>query len=122
MPVSFGTDDLDRLVATFDAKVVGMDSRTSLVVRKAAFDVERYAKQGAAVDTGFMRSSIHTVIQTNNWRTYGAEVIAEAFYSFFVEHGTTRMAPQPFMGPALDRVEPGFMAALEALADPLDPR
>jgi HK97 gp10 family phage protein len=119
MPVSFGTNDLDQLTATFEAKQAGMDSRTSLVVRKAAFDVERYAKQNAAVDTGFMRSSIHTVIQTNNWRTYGAEVIAEAAYSYFVEAGTSRMAPQPFMGPALDRVEPGFVAALEAIADPL---
>jgi len=31
------------------------------VVEKTAFDVERFAKQNAAVDTGAMRNSIHVV-------------------------------------------------------------
>jgi HK97 gp10 family phage protein len=116
------TNDLGQLIATLTNKAEGMDTRTAMVVRKAAFDVERFAKQNAPVDTGFMRSSIVTHITTNNWRVYAAEVIAEAEYAWWVEHGTTRMAPQPFMQPALDRVEPGFVAALQQLADPLDPK
>ena len=115
-------DDLHQLVATLGKKTEGMDSRTAQVVRKAAFDVERFAKTYAPVDTGFLKNSIHTVIQTNNWRVYAAEVIAEAEYADFVEHGTSRMAPQPFMAPALARVEPGFLAVLELLANPLDTR
>jgi hypothetical protein len=116
-------DDLNRLVATFERNGAAMDSRTSLVVRKAAFDVERYAKGYAAVDTGFMKNSIHTVININNWRIYRADVVAGAFYSSFKSRvrRTSRMAPQPFMQPAADRVAPGFTAAM-ASSRPLDPR
>lgn len=120
--VSFRNEELGQLVATFTDKTNGMDSRTSLIVRKAAFDVERGAKLRAAVDTGFMRSSIHTEIQQNDWRVYAAEVKVDAEYAWFVENGTSRMAPQPFMGPAYDAVLPGFLAALELIADPLDTR
>jgi HK97 gp10 family phage protein len=112
-------DELGRLSVDLGKKADGMDSKTSMVVRKAAFDVERYAKQYAAVDTGFMRGAIHTEFIVANSRMYGADVISEADYSIFIEAGTSRMAPQPFMGPAGDRVEPGFVAALEAIADPL---
>ena len=114
-------DGLNQLVATLASKADGMDSLTSLVVRKAAFDVERIAKTLVPVDTGFLKNSIHTEIQTNNFRTYGAEVIAGAEYASFVEYGTSRMSPQPYMQPALDRVSPGFLAALEAIANPLGP-
>jgi len=114
-------NELNQLVATLADKTNGMDSRTSLVVRKAAFDVERIAKTLAPVDTGFLKNSIHTVIQASNFRTYGAEVIADASYASYVEYGTSRMAPQPFMQPALDRVSPGFVAAMTAIANPLVP-
>lgn len=117
--LSVRDDELGRLAVSLDRHVVGMDSKTSLIVRKAAFDVERYAKQGAPVDTGYLRSSIHTELIVNNWRMYGADVISEAEYSRFQEGGTSRMPPHPYMGPAADRVEPGFVAALAAIADPL---
>lgn len=115
MAVSLEFDDLDRLVASLSSHTAGMESRLALVVRKAAFDVERIAKTLAPVDTGFLKNSIHTEIVANNWRVYAADVIADAHYAGFVEYGTSRMAPQPYMGPALDRVAPGFEAALEAL-------
>jgi len=115
-------DDLHQLVATLTKKTEGLDSRTAQVVRKAAFDVERFAKTYAPVDTGFLRSSIHTEIQVNKLRMYSAAVVAGAEYASFVESGTSRMSPQPFLQPALDRVAPGFLAVLELLANPLDPR
>lgn len=119
-------DDLNQLVATLDGRTASMDSRTSLIVRKAAFDVERIAKLLVPVDTGFLKNSIHTMVQTNSFHTFGgaivAEVVAGAEYAGFVEHGTSRMAPQPYMQPALDRVSPGFLAALTAIGNPLDLR
>lgn len=120
--VTVRLNELEQLVATFERNGAAMDSRAALVVRKAAFDVERYAKQGAPVRTGFLKNSIHTVIVTDNWRVYRADIIAGASYASFVEHGTTRQAPHPYMQPAADRVAPGFTAALTAIANPLDPR
>lgn len=115
-------DEVGRLIATLEHREQGMDHEAAMVVRKAAFDVERFAKANVPVDTGFLRSSIHTELLVNKLRMYGADVIADAEYASFVEHGTSRMAPQPYMGPAADRVEPGFLAALAAIADPLRDR
>lgn len=120
--VTVNVNELNQLVATLTDKTEGMDSRSSMVVRKAAFDVERYAKQVVPVRTGFLKNSIHTVIKENRLRIYSAEVVADAFYASFVENGTSRMAPQPYMQPALDRVMPAFLAAMALIANPLGSR
>lgn len=107
------------------------------IIVKTSFDVEAHAKQGAAVDTGYMRSSIYTV--TSEGSGYGqgvtggkpgatllpevdapenattAYVAVGAEYAAYVELGTVHQAAQPFMVPAADAVRPGFVAAWHAL-------
>lgn len=83
----------------------------SQVVRKTAFDVEAQAKLRAPVDTGFLRNSIHTE-QESELR---ASVNVGAEYGLFVEYGTSRMAAQPFLNPAVESVRPAFEAAVTAL-------
>lgn len=39
----------------------------------------------------------------------------QAFVARFLEHGTVKMAPQPFVGPAADAVLPEYERALRAL-------
>lgn len=96
-------------------------AKGSQVVRRSTLAGEAIAKQLAAVDTGFMKSVV-----THEFRGDGrsgemeGEWGDEADYAPFVEGGTSRMAPQPFIGPSLDAVAPGFLAATEAIADPLD--
>lgn len=119
--LSIDTDQLNRLVADLGRKADGMDSRTSMIVRKAAFDIEAQAKEFAPVRTGFLKGSIVTRFSGQRLRLYSAQIVAEANYSTFVEFGTSRMAPRAFMGPALDRVMPGFIAALATAIDPLGP-
>ena len=86
--------------------------RASAVVRKVAFDTEADAKALAPVDTGNLRNSITTAV-TGDGLT--AAVVATASYAPFVELGTSRMAPQPFMGPATDRNTPLFHEAMSQL-------
>lgn len=86
--------------------------RASAVVRKVAFDTEADAKVLAPVDTGNLRNSITTAV-TGDGLT--AAVVATASYAPFVELGTSRMAPQPFMGPATDRNAPKFREAMAQL-------
>ena len=89
-----------------------LEERASAAVHKAALDTMRDAKILAPVDTGNLRNSI-----TTRFSPLRAEVVATADYAVFVELGTTRMAEQPFMRPAAARRAPGFIKAIEQLAD-----
>ena len=88
--------------------------RASAVVRKVAFDTQADAQRLAPVDTGNLRNSVTTAVQGDGLR---AAVVATASYSRWVEEGTSRMAPQPFMGPATDRNAPAFREAMQRLGE-----
>ena len=90
------------------------------LVRSSGFAIQQWGQAFAPVDTGFLRGSITTEFTGGVMAGFFAtEVGPEAEYAPFVEYGTERMAPFAFMGPALDRVSPSFVLALEAMADPL---
>lgn len=84
--------------------------KARLAVQKAAADIERIAKLKAPVDTGTLRNSIGSDI-----RGLTAEIGPTIRYAPFVEYGTARMKPRPFLGPATTVVEPKFEAAIAAL-------
>jgi HK97 gp10 family phage protein len=103
-------------------------ARAAAAVKKTAFDIEADAKALAPVASmetsgyigGNLRNSISTDI-TGDGR-YGvieAEIGPTAEYGWFVENGTSRMAPQPYMRPAFERREPGLAAALNRLGEDL---
>jgi HK97 gp10 family phage protein len=87
-------------------------------VRKATFETEAGGKVRAAVDTGFMRNSITSDFVGSNADVAVGTTGPDAEYAPFVEHGTSKQPPHPFMGPAADEVEPMFYAALENI-DPM---
>lgn len=91
------------------------------IIEAIAFEIEREAKQLVPVDTGTLRSSIHTVtksglstqIRTNVPGTtiedlpaprgkVVAVVGSGVEYAAFVELGTHRMASRPYLGPAVE--------------------
>ncbi len=71
-----------------------------IAVRKAGRETVRIARELVPVDTGFLRASIvlTPTIESGGFAEGGAE--AQAFYSGYVEFGTSRQAPQPYMRPA----------------------
>lgn len=114
-----GVEEIRRLARDLDFTQARTRDRAKDIVRKAAFGVERGAKLRAPVDTGNLRNSINTTLFGTGLAagsTIGAEVGPEANYGLFIEQGTWKMAPQPFLGPAFDEVEPSFVAALDDLA------
>lgn len=89
----------------------GMDAQVGRVVAKAAKDVEGHAKSRAPVDTGFLRNSIQADRKTeHHW-----EVTVGAHYGIYLEYGTRHMTARPYFEPAIERVRPGFLAAMRRL-------
>ncbi|MGN7250053.1 HK97-gp10 family putative phage morphogenesis protein [Arthrobacter sp. SAFR-014] len=111
------SDDLRRLSADLARAARTTGQRAQIVVRKTAKDIEATAKNLVPVDTGNLKGSIGT----SDLRTVGrsgslsAEIGPTANYGVFVEQGTSRMAPQPFMGPAADRHTGAFEQAMAQL-------
>ena len=106
--------DLARFAADLRGNVDTLTRRASQVVRKAALDTMADAKMLAPVDTGNLRGSIATDARPGD---LVAVVEATADYSAYVEFGTRRMRPQPFMRPAQERNTPGFLEAISQLAE-----
>lgn len=82
-----------------------------IVLDKTAASVQRTAQMRAPVDTGNLRNSIG-VSRTG---ATSREIGPTANYGVFVEFGTSRMGPQPFMGPALESVRPSFEQAMSEI-------
>lgn len=109
------SDDLARLV--IDLKGAGREaaSKARPVVHKAANDVQAHAQAAAPVDTGYLKGSIGIDKAGNAY--YAQAVIGPtAHYAPYVEYGTYKMRPQPFMGPAAAAVAPSLEAAIAQIA------
>ena len=85
-------------------------ARAALAIAKAAHDIEAQAITRAPVDTGLLKNSIRAEGSGLAWR-----VVSPVGYSVFLEFGTTRMAAQPYMLPALEMVRPALLSALRGL-------
>lgn len=109
-----GLEDLRKLSADLSAAGPKARAKAGMAVRKSASDIVRHAITKVPVDTGATMNSIGADITTDGNNTT-ATIGPTTSYAPFLENGTRRMQPRPFMGPALDAVEPGFVAAMEQL-------
>lgn len=87
-----------------------VEARAPQLVAKAASDIEATAQGIAPVDTGNLKNSIGSDVDGLD-----AEIGPTAEYGAYVEDGTSRMAAQPYMGPAADVVTPKLVAAVADL-------
>jgi len=102
MDLSFQSGfDPDSARQTFESMLSTADSRLLAAMMTGGLNIERDAKRGAPVDTGNLRASIEsdTSSSRNSIRT---EVGTNTEYAPFIEFGTSQMAAQPFLRPALD--------------------
>lgn len=73
-----------------------IESNLSEIIAAGAEVVCSSAKSMCPVDTGTLQSSIGVSTEGNR-----ATVSADADYAAYVEFGTSKMAPQPYLMPAL---------------------
>lgn len=117
-----GIEEINTIRVQLANKRHRIGAQGSVVLRASAFRVEAYAKLFVPVDTGHLKSTIGPPRFSGDGRSGAmtATISATARYAGYVEWGTSRMAPHAYMGPALDRVGPDFVAACAAISDPFD--
>ena len=77
------------------------DNEIEKAVQKACFLVEAEAKHKAPVDTGRLRASIRTEVERIAKDVVEGKIGTNVEYSRYVELGTSRQSPQPYLRPAL---------------------
>jgi HK97 gp10 family phage protein len=116
---SFTWAGLDELIGALEGNADRIPAQASAVARKSGLDIEARAKQTVPVDTGATKNSIGMDVDEVNGESVEVTVGPQTWYAPLLEAGTERMPPRPFMGSAFDAVEPGFVAAIAAIANPL---
>jgi HK97 gp10 family phage protein len=102
--MGWDTSELDGLIKSIGEAGPKAEALTEQVVRKVGFDTVAGAQTAAPVDTGNLKNSIGVDFDADG---LGFEAGPTANYGGYVEYGTSRMDPQPYMRPAFDRaVEP----------------
>lgn len=121
MSVSADWSEVRALAADLSKAGPATARKAQQVVAKAAADVQRTGAATAqqlfkpppeGASTGATANSIGVDLEDAG---LAASIGPTTSYAPYLEFGTRRMSPRPFMGPALDAVEPSFTAAMEQL-------
>ena len=121
MSVSADWSEVRALAADLSKAGPATARKAQQVVAKAAADVQRTGAATAqqlfkpppeGASTGATANSIGVDIEDGG---LAASIGPTTSYAPYLEFGTRRMSPRPFMGPALDAVEPSFTAAMGQL-------
>lgn len=108
--ISFDLSELRAFHRDLDRAADQVEAKAPSIVEKTAYDIQATGQKIAPVDTGLLKSSISTDVDGLE-----AEIGPTADYGGYVEDGTSRMAAQPYMGPAVDIHKPRFERAAEKL-------
>lgn len=88
-----------RDTAKLDAILRNLGKNKSIATEQIANGVVDIAKDNAPVLSGALRDSIHVESDGDDHA-----VVVGVDYGAFVEFGTSRMAAQPYLGPAVAKV------------------
>lgn len=102
--IDFGFAEVSRLVSSLKDTTTRVNKDVPAVVQEAGTRVQQRAKFFAPVDTGRLRENI----RIDSGGVFDVTVTSHMGYSGFQEWGTSRMNPQPYMGPAAETVTPEF--------------
>ena len=101
LSVSLNVKGLDEAIDAIIRISKGLGPVATATLNEIAEGVVEQAQGLAPVKTGRLRASIGITAQGDNF----VEVSATAPYAGYVEFGTIKMSPRPFMRPALAFIE-----------------
>lgn len=84
-------------------------------VTKITKEIEADAKTLVPVRTSTLQNSINGTVLASFGDQIVGQVVPGANYALYVEFGTSKMAAQPFLFPALNRHKGEFFSAMEAV-------
>ena len=87
-------------------------------ISTAARETATLARSQARVRTGYMRANTQREPRMRDDKVIRSLVVSSAYYSRFIEHGTSRAGAYPFLVPAFRTVAPRFVARLRAAFTP----
>lgn len=114
MGIIVDASELGAVRASFKRASGRIGAEVAGVVRKSAAAVERSAKANAPVLTGELRDDIVSTTITGDGRSsaMSATISSTSDHAAYVELGTSKMAAEPYLGPAFDAELPNFEAGV----------
>lgn len=105
-------NEFARFAKELAKAAAGIDEKGNRAAEKVGRGALTSAQANAPVDSGELR-------RTMRMRRRGPVAVVESdtYYSAFQEFGTSRMAPNPFMGPAVDEWAPRLLREVEGIRD-----
>jgi HK97 gp10 family phage protein len=100
---------VDGVLNKLKAYANGTRTRVENVIAETLLTIEADAKELAPVDTGLLRSSIHSNLQGS----FKGTVSVNVDYAIHIEYGTVKTPAQPFLIPAYQKNKDEFLKALK---------
>ena len=104
MSVDFRIEGLEHLESQFDRLAETSKKKVMMKALNAGIaPIKKEAKANAPVDKGVLKSQIRSKqMRLTAKPAVGIYVSGKAFYWYFIENGTSKMAAAPFLRPAVD--------------------
>ena len=92
---------IDRLLNVLDKDIADFDKTTTEALDEVGDMIVQKAKRYVRVRTGALRDSISAELKHEL-----VVFVSMLFYGFYLEYGTVKMPPYPFIRPALQELKP----------------
>lgn len=111
------TSGVETVASSFAGAAAAIQWKARMQVARTAAEIAGTQRALIPTATGRTKGTISTTIGDKGMSAAVGPGGKRAHIARFLEYGTVKMSPRPFIGPSADKHLPGFEAALERLAE-----